>query len=234
VSGYSFTTLEELGDDYGFRKVRRALGVTAFGVNALVLPPGFPGFHHWHDNQDELYFVHRGRARVEIGDEVQELGEGGLLHVESTTRRIVSNASDSEDLGCSSSAGKTGTSNAMGISSIPSATWLEGRPLAASGPSVEDLEHSRYFLTEWMPPLLRTTAERSPPRVIADLGAGDGGTLWPLDRAGLVGETIYAVDISAEHVALCERLSLKVKGIVSDVAHVEIADGSRRRGHRRR
>jgi uncharacterized cupin superfamily protein len=98
LSGYSFTTLEELGDDYGFRKVRRALGVTAFGVNALVLPPGFSGFHHWHDNQDELYFVHRGRARVEIGDEVHELGEGGLLHVESTTRRAVSNASDSEDL----------------------------------------------------------------------------------------------------------------------------------------
>lgn len=98
MSGYSFTTLEELGDDYGFRKVRRALGVTAFGVNALVLPPGFPGFHHWHDTQDELYFVHRGRARVEIGDEVHELGEGGLLHVESTTRRTVSNASDSEDL----------------------------------------------------------------------------------------------------------------------------------------
>ena len=114
-----------------------------------------------------------------------------------------------------------------GISSIPSATWPEGRPLAASGPSVEDLEHSRYFLTEWMPPLLRQTAERSPPRVVADLGAGDGGTLWPLDRADLVGETIYAVDISAEHVALCERLSLKVKGIVSDVAHVEeLPDGS--------
>ena len=98
MSGYSLTTLEELGDDYGFRKVRRALGVTAFGVNALVLPPGFSGFHHWHDNQDVLYFVHRGRARVEIGDEVHELGEGGLLHVESTTRRTVANASDSEDL----------------------------------------------------------------------------------------------------------------------------------------
>ena len=98
MSGYSFTTLEELGDDYGFRKVRRALGVTAFGVNAVVMPPGFPGFHHWHDTQDELYFVHRGRARVEIDGEVHELGEGGLLHVEATTRRTISNASDSEDL----------------------------------------------------------------------------------------------------------------------------------------
>lgn len=95
------------------------------------------------------------------------------------------------------------------------------------GPSTEALEHSRYFLHEWMPPLLRATAERSPPRVLADLGAGDGGTLWPLDRAGLVGETIYAVDISARHVALCERLSPKVRGIVSDVAHVDqLADSS--------
>ena len=94
-------------------------------------------------------------------------------------------------------------------------------------PNTEDLERSRYFLTEWMPPLLRRIAEAHPPAVLADLGAGDGGTLWPLDRAGLVGETIYAVDISAEHVALCERLSLKVKGIVSDVAHVEeLPDGS--------
>ncbi len=93
--------------------------------------------------------------------------------------------------------------------------------MAASGPSVQDLEHSRYFLSEWMPPLLRETAQASTPRVLADLGAGDGGTLWPLDHAGLVGETIYAVDISAEHVALCERLSPKVTGILSDVAHVD-------------
>jgi SAM-dependent methyltransferase len=106
-------------------------------------------------------------------------------------------------------------------SSTWSATCRGGRPLGASGPTVEDLERSRYFLTEWMPPLLRQTAERAPPRVLADLGAGDGGTLWPLDHAGLVGETIYAVDISAEHVALCERLSPKVNGIVSDVARVE-------------
>jgi SAM-dependent methyltransferase len=99
--------------------------------------------------------------------------------------------------------------------------------MSAAGPRTEDLEHSRYFLTEWMPPLLRRTAEGDPPRVLADLGAGDGGTLWPLDRASLVGETIYAVDISAKHVALCERLSAKVKGIVSDVAHVdELADES--------
>jgi quercetin dioxygenase-like cupin family protein len=98
LTGYAFSSIGELGDGYGFRKVRRALGVTAFGANVIVFPPGYEGFRHWHDEQDELYFVHRGRARVEVGDEVRELGEGGLLHVESTTPRLVSNASDSDDL----------------------------------------------------------------------------------------------------------------------------------------
>jgi uncharacterized cupin superfamily protein len=98
MSGYAFSSVDELGEGFGFRKVRAALGVTAFGVNAIVYPPGFVGFKHWHDEQDELYFVHRGRARVEVGDEVRELGEGGLLHVESTTPRLLCNASDSEDL----------------------------------------------------------------------------------------------------------------------------------------
>jgi mannose-6-phosphate isomerase-like protein (cupin superfamily) len=90
--------VDELGEGFGFRKVRSALGVTAFGVNAIVYPPGYVGFKHWHDKQDVLYFVHRGRARVEVGDEVRELGEGSLVHVESTTPRLLSNASETEDL----------------------------------------------------------------------------------------------------------------------------------------
>jgi quercetin dioxygenase-like cupin family protein len=98
VSGYAFGSLDDLGDGPGFRKVRRALGVTAFGVNGIVFAPGFEGFEHFHEQQDELYFVHRGRARVEIGGEVHELGEGGLLHVEAQTPRKVSNASDTEEL----------------------------------------------------------------------------------------------------------------------------------------
>jgi mannose-6-phosphate isomerase-like protein (cupin superfamily) len=96
--GYAFGSIDELGEGYGFRKVRRALGITAFGANAIVYPPGYPGFEHYHDTQDELYFVHSGTARVEVGDEERLVGPGGLLHVESTTPRRLSNASDSEDL----------------------------------------------------------------------------------------------------------------------------------------
>jgi mannose-6-phosphate isomerase-like protein (cupin superfamily) len=98
VSGYAFGSLDDLGDGPGFRKVRRALGVTAFGVNGVVYPPGFEGFLHYHDTQDELYFVHRGRARFEVGGETREIGEGGLVHVESTTPRKIWNASDTEEL----------------------------------------------------------------------------------------------------------------------------------------
>ena len=96
--GHSFGSIDELGEGYGFRKVRHELGVTAFGVNAIVMPPGYLGFHHYHDTQDELYFVHSGSARVEVEGEERILGSGGLFHVEATTPRRVSNASETEDL----------------------------------------------------------------------------------------------------------------------------------------
>jgi mannose-6-phosphate isomerase-like protein (cupin superfamily) len=93
---HAFGTIDDLGDGV-FRKVRRALGITAFGANVVVLPPGVTGRAHYHDQQDELYFVHKGRARFEVGGEVRELGPGGLCHVESTTPRRVSSVGD-EDL----------------------------------------------------------------------------------------------------------------------------------------
>jgi quercetin dioxygenase-like cupin family protein len=96
--GYAFGSIDELGEGYGFRKIRAPLGVTAFGANAIVFPPGYVGFLHYHDVQDELYFVHSGKARVEVEGETRELGPGGLFHAESTTPRRVSNASESDDL----------------------------------------------------------------------------------------------------------------------------------------
>ena len=94
---HAFGSLDELGEGYGFRKIRAPLGVTAFGANAVVYPPHYEGFLHYHDTQDELYFVHSGLARVEVDGETRELRPGGLVHVESTTPRRISNAGD-EDL----------------------------------------------------------------------------------------------------------------------------------------
>jgi mannose-6-phosphate isomerase-like protein (cupin superfamily) len=94
--GYAFSSIEELGKNWGFRKVRQALGVTAFGVNVIVYPPGVEGFMHYHEQQDELYFVHSGTARFEVADEVREVGPGAICHVDSTTPRKVSNAGEQE------------------------------------------------------------------------------------------------------------------------------------------
>jgi mannose-6-phosphate isomerase-like protein (cupin superfamily) len=93
--GHRVTTIDELGDGL-FRKIRRALGVKAFGVNALVLPPGTEWFLHYHDEQDELYFVHSGLACFEIDGEIFELAAGGTCYVESTTPRRFWNAGDDE------------------------------------------------------------------------------------------------------------------------------------------
>jgi len=94
---HAFGTIDELGEGYGFRKVRQALGVEAFGINVIVMPSNYTGFQYYHDEQDELYFVHSGTARVEVGDEERLLGPGGMVHVSSTTPRRVSNGGD-EDL----------------------------------------------------------------------------------------------------------------------------------------
>ena len=95
--GYQVSSLDELGEGYGFRKVRQPLGVTAFGANALVFPARYEGPNHYHDQQDELYFVHRGTATFTFDGDEHEVGEGGLVHVESTTHRMISNRTD-EDL----------------------------------------------------------------------------------------------------------------------------------------
>ena len=72
--------------------------MTAFGVNAIVLPPGYATGSHFHDEQEELYFVHSGRVAIEFGDgSVEELGPGGLAWVDAPTHRQVRNLSEPEE-----------------------------------------------------------------------------------------------------------------------------------------
>jgi mannose-6-phosphate isomerase-like protein (cupin superfamily) len=88
--GYAVGHIDGLGEGYGFRKIRSQLGVQAFGVNAIVQPAGHPGRPHFHETQEELYFVHRGRVRIEFGDGTSHvLDEGGLARVDAGTVRAV-------------------------------------------------------------------------------------------------------------------------------------------------
>jgi mannose-6-phosphate isomerase-like protein (cupin superfamily) len=106
--GYAVSTLDDLGDGPGFRKIRGPMGVTAFGVNALVVPSGYGGPNHYHEEQEELYFVHKGRARFEFGDGTQhELGPGGVVWVDAPTVRRFHSIGD-EDLVLFAVGGKDG------------------------------------------------------------------------------------------------------------------------------
>ncbi len=96
--GFAVASLEGLGEGYGFRKIRKGLGVSAFGVNAIVIPPGYQTGRHFHEEQEELYFVHRGTVEIEFGDGSRYvLGEGGMARVSASTVRRVRNLSDTED-----------------------------------------------------------------------------------------------------------------------------------------
>jgi mannose-6-phosphate isomerase-like protein (cupin superfamily) len=95
--GYAAAHLDAMGDGYGFRKVRRVLDVTAFGINAIVLPAGIETGFHYHDVQEETYFVHRGRLEFEFGDGRKlVLGPGGFVRVDASTHRKVRNVGDQD------------------------------------------------------------------------------------------------------------------------------------------
>ena len=95
--GWAIASLDDLGEGPGFRKVRAPLGVTEFGVNAVVLPPGYTSRRHFHERQQELYLVLSGEIEFELGDERHVLGPGGLARVDAPTVRSLRNTSDTDE-----------------------------------------------------------------------------------------------------------------------------------------
>lgn len=97
--GYAIAHLSDLGEGPGMRKVRTPLGVTAFGVNAIVLPPEYETNPHAHERQEELYFVHRGAIELRFGDGTRHrLDEGGLARVDAATVRSLKNVGEGESV----------------------------------------------------------------------------------------------------------------------------------------
>jgi mannose-6-phosphate isomerase-like protein (cupin superfamily) len=95
--GYAVSSLDALGEGPGFRKIRGPLGVEAFGINAIVLPPGYATPKHSHERQEETYFVHTGTVEIEFGDGSKHtLGPGGLARVDAATVRRLRNVGDGE------------------------------------------------------------------------------------------------------------------------------------------
>jgi mannose-6-phosphate isomerase-like protein (cupin superfamily) len=95
--GWAVANLDDLGEDPGFLKIRRELDVSEMGVNAIRLPGGVETGFHFHEEQEEVYFVHRGRIEIEFGDgSVHELTEGGLARVDPATHRKIRSLGDED------------------------------------------------------------------------------------------------------------------------------------------
>jgi uncharacterized cupin superfamily protein len=95
--GWSVAAIDELGEGPGFRKIRRELGVAEFGVNAIVIPPGYDTGHHYHETQEELYIVLDGTIEIRFGDgTAHRLGPGGLARVDAPVHRAITNIGDVE------------------------------------------------------------------------------------------------------------------------------------------
>jgi uncharacterized cupin superfamily protein len=90
--GYAVAHLDALGEGYGFRKVRPQLGVTAFGVNVITMPPGYTTDYHYHDEQEELYFIFQGSAEIHFADGTRhQLPAGSIARVDAHTVRRLHN-----------------------------------------------------------------------------------------------------------------------------------------------
>jgi mannose-6-phosphate isomerase-like protein (cupin superfamily) len=90
VSGTNLTSIDWLTAER-FVSLRRALGVTSFGLNQITLQPGQRGRIHRHREQEEVYLVLRGTLTVIFESEERELSEGQLLRVSPEVRRQLLN-----------------------------------------------------------------------------------------------------------------------------------------------
>jgi uncharacterized cupin superfamily protein len=75
-----------------FRPIRRALGVTAFGINQEEWPAHaeeYPDHDHSEDGQEEVYYVLEGGGTMAVDGEDVELKPGRYVLVSADAKRKV-------------------------------------------------------------------------------------------------------------------------------------------------
>ena len=91
MSGYTVVNLKEVEDQapkFGYapdlesRFARRALELENSGLSYFRAAPGFRvPFGHHHSEQEEIYVVVAGSARIKLGDDVVDLGPWDAIRV---------------------------------------------------------------------------------------------------------------------------------------------------------
>ena len=133
-SGWAVGSIDGLGSGPGFRKIRGPLGVTAFGINAIVLPPAYATNPHHHETQEEVYIVHDGEIEITLGGEPRTLGPGGMARVDAATVRRCATPRTRPRRPMSASAGPAATSVATASRTPVAEPAGRGSPSAGGCP----------------------------------------------------------------------------------------------------
>jgi hypothetical protein len=94
MSDYTAKRIDEMEAAYGggFVKARAELGVTAFGMQVIQLPPDYadyPEHDHAESGQEEVFLALKGSGWIEIDGERVELEPEVFVRVGPTPRRKV-------------------------------------------------------------------------------------------------------------------------------------------------
>ena len=100
TNDYTVKTLEQVEGAYGgaFKRVRAELGVTAFGMQVIQLPPDSgemsPEHDHAADGQEEVYLLLAGAGELVLPDRAVELGPETFVRVAPSARRRLRSGPD--------------------------------------------------------------------------------------------------------------------------------------------
>ena len=100
MAGYTVLSLKEVEDqaprfgvenrEYEVRMARNPLGCENSGLSYLRISPGFRSpFGHKHKQQEEVYVLISGSARVKLDDEIVELTPWTAVRIHRDTMRAI-------------------------------------------------------------------------------------------------------------------------------------------------
>jgi mannose-6-phosphate isomerase-like protein (cupin superfamily) len=108
MSDYTHLNLKDVEDqapkfgispDLEFRMARVGLGLEHSGLSYLRIAPGFRlPFGHKHKNQEEVYVLVGGSARMKIEDEIKELKQWDAVRVHKDTMRALEGGNEGAEL----------------------------------------------------------------------------------------------------------------------------------------
>lgn len=99
MANYTAKKISEMETAFGggFVKARAELGVTAFGVQVIRMPPeygDYPEHDHAEDGQEELYVALEGSGSIDIEGERVDLNPDSFVRVAAGTKRKVHSGPD--------------------------------------------------------------------------------------------------------------------------------------------